>query len=92
MERTDVARLARHFWNVAALPQLAGRPHLYDDLIDASWPLRVGGEVWISKTRLRELGQVVRVMPLALASEAIADGVPATDILRAWADALDPQP
>jgi hypothetical protein len=29
-------------------------------------------------------------LPLALAEEAIADGMPATDVLRAFADALDP--
>jgi hypothetical protein len=89
--RSAIQRLARHNWEVAGRPELQGRPELYGDLVDGSWPLRVGREPWITKTRLRELGVVIRVMPMTLANEALADGVPATEILRAWADALDPQ-
>ena len=92
MDRSEVQRIAASYWALAAMPALQGQPELYQDLIDAHWPLRVGGEVWISKTRLRELNRVHREMPLALAREAVADGVPATAILHAWADALDPQP
>jgi hypothetical protein len=35
-------------------------------------------------------GDVVLELPLALAKEAIADGVRPVDILRSFADALDP--
>ena len=91
MARTTVSELARRYWRLAAIPQFARRPGLLDAFIDATWPLRKGGEVWINKRRLHELGMVVQVLPFALAREAVADGVPVTDVLRAWADALDPQ-
>jgi hypothetical protein len=91
MARTTVSELARRYWRLAAIPQFQGRFGLLDAFIDATWPLRKGGEVWINKRRLHELGVVVQLLPLALAREALANGVPVTDILRVWADALDPQ-
>jgi hypothetical protein len=87
-----VARLARRYWRLAALPRLQGRRALLDDLIGATWPLTPGGTRWVSKTRIREYRKIIQFLPVALAEEAIADGVPVEDIVRAWADALDPQP
>jgi hypothetical protein len=96
MERTNITTLARRFWKIAGMPQAAGRRELLEDMFEATFPFAVNHRgsrvVLVSKERLARTEQVDYALPLALANEAIERGVSPTDILRTWADAVDPQP
>jgi hypothetical protein len=96
MERTNVKTLARRFWKIAGMPQAAGRPELLEDMFEATFPFAVnqpgGRVVLVNKLRLAQTEQVDYALPLALANEAIERGVSLPDVLRSWADALDPRP
>jgi hypothetical protein len=55
-----------------------------DVALTTGWPLDVYGQPVVVT------GDVTLELPLALAKEAIADGISPADILRSFADALDP--
>jgi hypothetical protein len=83
-----IAMLARRYWRLAAIPELASRREpLLDLFLDASWPL-----ARIDRAQVRAVGELVSELPFALAHAAIASGVAPTDVLAAFADALDPKP
>lgn len=90
-KRTPAANLARRYWRVAGYSFSQGSPNLLHRFIAKTWPLTPDGACWPGKTREREYRAVIIELPFALADEARAAGVPAADIVRTWADALDSQ-
>lgn len=81
--KITVADLARWFWERSGKHGLS-----LAVLMRAGWPLDDHDQ----PLEVTDGVDVVVELPFALAEQALADGWSAADVLRAFADGLDPRP
>ncbi len=81
--KITVANLARWFWRRAGKHGLS-----LAVLMGAGWPL----DDCDQPLEVADGVDVVIELPFALAEQALADGWSAADVVRAFADGLDPRP
>jgi hypothetical protein len=85
--QAQIMRIARRYWRLAGIPELTrGRTGLLDAFDATTWPLDT-----IDKVAVQEIGDVVVVLPFALAEEAMRNGMSTREVLHVFADALDPR-